>query len=147
MRRSLAFLVTLLCVGALVGEPVARACSCAEWSYGEALAHADFVAEVQVLDVAKPIDSVHLGQPIRVRIVRVFKGPRGLNDGDELTLLHHTCTSEPYGRDAVGSRFIGFFGIARGRVRFHVCSSIASAWEPLPVELRRARARWLESRR
>lgn len=144
MRRSLALLVSF----ALLAEPVvARACSCAEWSYEEALARADLVAEVQILDVAEPIDSDRLGQPIRVRIVRTFKGPRSLNDGDELTLLHHTCTSEPYDRDAVGGRFIGFFDVDRGRVRFHFCSTTANAWAPLPVELRRARTRWLESRR
>jgi hypothetical protein len=144
VRRSLALLASF----ALLAEPVvAHACSCAEWSYDEALAHADLVAEVQILDVAEPIDSSRLGQPIRVRIVRTFEAPRGLNDGDELTVLHHTCTSEPYDRDAVGERFVGFFWVERGRMRFHVCSTTASAWAPLPVELRRARARWLESRR
>lgn len=143
MRRSLALLVSF----AFLAEPVvAHACSCAEWSYDEAFEHAKVVAEVEMLDVLPPIESDHLGQSIRVRIVRVFKAPAALRDGDVLTLLHHTCTSGPYDRDFVGSRFIGFFDVRGGRLRFDFCSTTASAWGPLPEVLRRGRARWLESR-
>jgi hypothetical protein len=139
--------IVLLVLGAWTAS--AAACSCWSVSTEQALIRADLVAEVELIDVEPPLDpsSDFTSQRLRFRLVRVFKGPRGLTDDDEVTTIYTTCNSDPFDRGSIGSRAILFFGYRRGAFEHDYCSPSRSAWEPLPYALIESRRLWRESQR
>lgn len=118
-----------------------HALECAERSFLETIATATWVAEVEVIDVADrtPSDVASL----RVRIVRVFRGPDGLDDGDEATLLWYMGQDHGFSAETIGTRFV--LGLRRhhGRLVVYPCEGWLDPSRPLPAALLEARRRRL----
>jgi len=105
------------------------------------------VAEMQIIDVEPSPEDADLSiQRLRVRVVRVFKGPPGINEGEELWIGYQRCNSLAVDRRAVGQRSIYFLGAWRGLLTTGYCGLSLDAWRPLPLVLVQAREEWLRSR-
>lgn len=105
------------------------------------------MAETQIIDVEPSPEDADLSiQRLRVRIVRVFKGPPGIDEGQELWIGYQRCNSVAVDRRAVGQRSISFLGAWRGLLTTGYCGLSLDAWSPLPLVLVQAREEWLRSR-
>lgn len=143
-RAAMFALLTALALGA---PSSAEACTCTTPSVREALWEATVVAEMQIVDVEPSPDDADLSiQRLRVRVVRVFKGPPGIDDGEELWIGYQRCNSVAVDRRAVGQRSIYFLGGWRGLLTTGYCGLSLDAWRPLPLVLVQAREEWLRSR-
>ncbi|MCB9598966.1 MAG: hypothetical protein H6724_10100 [Sandaracinus sp.] len=133
MRRLLWFALTFT---ALRATP-SHALECAERSFLERVADATWVAEVEVIDVADraPRDVA----PLRVRVVRVFLGPEGLDDGDETTLFWHAGQDHGFSVESIGERHVLALHRRHGHLAVYPCSGGLDPRRPLPAALVDAR--------
>ncbi|MAQ14613.1 MAG: hypothetical protein CMN30_07430 [Sandaracinus sp.] len=143
MRAMVLFV--LLLASSLVPLP-ATACTCMRPPFLSALGAADVVADIRVLEVRADQGPLSGRQAMLYRIERIFKGPPDLEEGSEVWVSHHTCTSMPYPSTEVGGRRIWFMSREGGRLSHDYCSTSLDSAGPLPLVLLQARARWLASR-
>ncbi len=143
-NRSALALVCVLLAAAFPAS--ASACSCRRSLTEEAFEEAAVVAEAELVEVGPASDSDLGSQRLRFRLVRIFKGPPSLSDGDEASVLHMMCNSGSFDASDVGSRHIAFFNGSRGHLSQHFCSHSLSAWAPVPSLLLQSRQQWLRSR-